>query len=82
MDKMKLILEHYDIKHLSNRCNFHGCNKKPTKLVEIVERNNMKRRSLAKIYVCDEHFKSIKNLVEKLNKMSKGVFIETIVSGL
>ncbi len=82
MNKMKLILEHYDIKHLSNKCNFHGCNKKPTKFVEIIERNNMKKRVLVKIYVCDEHLKSIKKLVDKLKSVSKGVFIETEVSGL
>ncbi len=76
MDKMKLILKHYDIKHLSKKCNFHGCNKKPTHLVEIIERNNVKKKVLAKIYVCDEHRKSVKELIKELKKISKGVIIE------
>ncbi len=82
MDKMKLILDTYEIKHLSKRCNFDGCEKKPTKLVEIVERNNIRKKIIAKIYLCEEHLHTIEELIEKLKKMSKGVIIEMNVTGL
>ncbi len=81
-DMMKVILKSYDIKHLKKKCNFNGCKKKPTKLVEIVERNNVKKRVLTKLYLCDEHLKSVDELILKLKKMSRGVIIEKKVLGL
>jgi len=79
---IETILKLYDIKHLKKRCNFKGCDKKPSKMVEIIERNNIKKRIIAKLYLCDEHIHSVDELIERLKKINRGVIIEKKIVGL
>jgi hypothetical protein len=72
METLQVITNEFDFRKMKKFCNVPECFAKPEKgfIIEEIELKKQKKRELAKIYVCKEHFDKVKNVVRKLNESS------------
>ena len=79
MDMVSLISKNFDLKNFSRNCNFHGCNRLPTKEATIFEFDpkTQKKRDLVSLYFCTEHYNtSIQKLMKEIKKIINDKIIE------
>ena len=75
-EKMKIVLEKFDIVRMKDLCNVPDCNKKPEKEI-IIYQITLKRRPkpLVSLYLCKNHVEMAKDLVKKFREMDpKAIF--------
>ncbi len=75
-EKMRIVLERFDIVRMKSRCNLKECNKEPTKEVTIYQvLINRRPKPLVSLYVCDEHVENAEKLVKEFRNIdSKSIF--------
>jgi len=74
MDQREIIATSFDLGKFTRACNFVQCERPASVEVLVFEldMNANKRKELASLYLCREHYKTaLKDLVEKLNRNSK-----------
>ena len=81
MDQREIIAGRFDLRKLTKMCNFLGC-QKPASLEALifeVDLETKKRRELASLYLCREHYRTeLKELMEKLNTERKAGKVNSV----
>lgn len=75
MELFSLINEHCDIRRMKRQCNFRGCDRKPGRemLIFQVDMETRKKKDIASLYLCTDHFKKMENNLEGVvNKFKEG----------
>jgi hypothetical protein len=73
MDQREIIASSFDLRKLTKTCNFMGCQKPASveALIFEVDMETKRRRELASLYLCREHYRAeLKGLMDKLNRES------------
>ena len=79
MDMVSHISRSFDLKNFSRSCNFHGCNRLPTKEATIFEFDpkTKRKRDLVSLYFCAEHYNiTIRKLMKDIRKIENGKVID------
>lgn len=81
-EKMKLVLEMFDIVRMKDMCNVPSCGNKPTKEATIYQiMINRSPKPLVSLYLCDDHVEMINGLMKKFRKMdTKAIFDVEVVN--
>lgn len=81
MQELELIANRFDLRKFKKTCNAKNCEKFPSKEIVFfeLELKTLKKKELASVYLCSEHFKpeELKELIVELNNICvKGKIID------
>ena len=63
-----IIMNSYDIRHLSKRCNYPQCKEKPTVGVEFFEFTLQRSIGIANLYLCKDHIGTTARLMKTIRQ--------------